>query len=120
MAAGPALHGSGRAALSRRSASPSRAWLFMGAIREAGARPRDAVTAYQAAIGLLPDSQAAYVALSHALHRLGERAASVEPLRETLGRAGRRQDWDPWWVYPWGQSHEVAGRLEALHREAVK
>ena len=74
------------------------AWLFLGAIREAEGRPKDAVPAYQAAIGLLPDSQAAYVALSHAFHRLGERAASLESLRETLGRAGRRHGWDPWWV----------------------
>ena len=96
------------------------AWLFLGAIREAGGRPRDAVLAYKAAIRLLPDSQASYVGLSHAFHRLGERSASLEALRETLGRAGRRHDGDPWWAYSWGQSHEVVGRLEALHQEAVR
>jgi tetratricopeptide (TPR) repeat protein len=96
------------------------AWLFLGALREAEGRPRDAVPAYQAAIGLLPDSQAAYVALSHAFHRLGERAASREALRETMARAGRRHDWDPWWFYPWGRSHEAEARLEALRRQAVR
>jgi VWFA-related protein len=96
------------------------AWLFLGAIREAEGRPKDAVQAYQAAIDLLPDGQAAYVGLSHAFHRLGERAASLAPLRGSLERAGRRRDLDPWSVYPWGQSHEVDGRLEALRREAVR
>ncbi len=96
------------------------AWLFLGAIREAAGRPRDAVTAYQAAISVLPDSQAAYIALSHAHHRLGELAASREPLREAIVRGGRRHDWDPWWVYPWGQSDEAEGRLEALRQQAVK
>jgi VWFA-related protein len=96
------------------------AWLFLGAIREAEGKPKDAVPAYQAAIDLLPDGQAAYVGLSHAFHRLGERAASLAPLRGSLARAGRRSDLDPWSVYPWGQSHEVGGRLEALRREAVR
>jgi tetratricopeptide (TPR) repeat protein len=96
------------------------AWLFLGAIREADGGPRDAVVAYQAAIGLLPDGQAAYVALSHALHRLGERGASREALREPIARAGRRQDWDPWWLYPWGQSHEAEARFLALRRQAVR
>ncbi len=96
------------------------AWLFLGAIREAEGRPRDAVPAYQAAIRLLPDSQAPYVALSHAFHRLGERAPSREALRESIGRAGRRHDWDPWWVYPWGQSHEADARLDALRQQALR
>jgi VWFA-related protein len=96
------------------------AWLFLGAIREAQGGSEDALLAYQAAIALLPDNQAAYVALSHAFHRLGESAASLESLRGALSRADRRHDWDPWWVYPWGQSHEVGGRLEALQQEAVR
>jgi VWFA-related protein len=96
------------------------AWLFLGAIREAQGRPTDGVLAYRAAIGLLPESQAAYVALSHALHRVGEREASLEPLRETLGRAGRGHESDPWWVYPWGQSLEVNERLQGLRQEALR
>jgi hypothetical protein len=53
------------------------------------------VQAYQAAVGLLPDNQAVYIALSHALDRLGERAASLTPLRVALGRAARRHYLDP-------------------------
>ena len=90
------------------------AWLFLGAIREAEGRPRDAVPAYQAAKGVLPGSQAAYVALSYTLHRLGERAASRDALRQATVRAGRRQDQDPWWGYPWGQALEADERLLAL------
>ena len=41
-------------------------------------------------------------------------------LREAIVRGGRRHDWDPWWVYPWGQSDEAEGRLEALRQQAVK
>jgi tetratricopeptide (TPR) repeat protein len=96
------------------------AWLFLGAIREAEGRPRDAVPAYQAAIRLLPDSQAPYVALSHAFHRLGERAPSREALREGIAREGRRHEGDPWWGYPWGQSHEAEERLLALRQQAVR
>jgi len=90
------------------------AWLFLGAVREAEGRPGDAVPAYAAAIGLLPHSQAAYVALSHALHRVGERAGSREALEKATARAGRRLDQDPWWGYPWGQSLEADERILAL------
>ncbi len=96
------------------------AWLFLGAIREAEGRPRDAVPAYRAAIGVLPDSQAPYVALSHALHRLGERAASRDALREATARVGRRHDQDPWWNYPWGLSREADERLLALRQQATR
>lgn len=96
------------------------AWLFLGAIREAEGRPRDAVPAYQAAIRALPDSQTGYVALSHALRRLGERAASREALGEATARAGRRHDQDPWWNYPWGQSEEADVRLLALRQQAMR
>ena len=96
------------------------AWLFLGATREAEGKPRDAVSAYQAAVALLPDGQAAYVALSHALHRLGEQTASREALREGLARAPRRRDQDPWRNYPWGQSTEADERLQALREQAMK
>ena len=96
------------------------AWLFLGAIREAEGRPRDAVPAYQAAIRLLPDSQAPYVALSHAFHRLGERTPSREVLREAIARGGGRHEDDPWWSYLWGQSHEAEARLLALRQQAMR
>ena len=96
------------------------AWLFLGAIREAEGRPRSAVPAYQAAIRELPDSQTPYVALSHAFHRLGERAPSREALREGISRGGRRHERDPWLGYPWGQSHEAEARLLALRQQAVR
>ncbi len=75
-------------------------WLIGRPARPPAPRPRDAVPAYQAAIGLLPHSQAAYVALSHALHGVGERAASRQALDKATARAGRRLDQDPWWGYP--------------------
>lgn len=96
------------------------AWLLLGAAREAEDRPRDAATAYRTAIGLQPDSQPARLALSHVLHRLGDRAASLEALRAAVASAGRGAKWDPWWLYLWGQSYETDGRLEALRDEVTR
>jgi Tfp pilus assembly protein PilF len=93
------------------------AWLFLGAAREAEKRPREAVEAYRAAVTLDPDGAVAPIALSHALHEAGDRGASQEVLRTALSAVRRRKDWDPWWNYRWGRSHEAEERLEALRQK---
>jgi tetratricopeptide (TPR) repeat protein len=96
------------------------AWLFLGAAREAEKRPREAVEAYRAAAALDTDSTVAAVALSHALHDAGDRDASQDVLRAALSGARRRRDWDAWWNYRWGRSHEAEARLEALRERAMR
>jgi tetratricopeptide (TPR) repeat protein len=96
------------------------AFLFLGAAREAEKRPREAVEAYREAIALDPESTVTAVALSHALHQAGERGAAQEVLRSALSGARRRRDWDAWWKYRWGRSHEAEARLEALRERAMR
>ena len=96
------------------------AWLFLGAAREAEKRPREAVEAYRAAAALDTDSTVAAVALSHALHDAGDRDAAQDVLRAALSGARRRRDWDAWWNYRWGRSHEAEARLEALRERAMR
>ena len=96
------------------------AWLFLGAAREGEKHPRQAVEAYGAAVALDPESQVAAVALSHALHEAGERGAAQDVLRTALSGARRRSDWDAWWNYRWGRSHEAEARLEALRERAMR
>jgi tetratricopeptide (TPR) repeat protein len=94
--------------------------LFLGAAREAQKRPREAVEAYRAAVALDADSTVAAVALSHALHDAGDRGASQDVLRAALSGARRRREWDAWWNYRWGRSHESDARLEALRERAMR
>ena len=96
------------------------AWLFLGAAREAEKRPPEAVEAYRAAVALDPESTVAAVALSHALHEAGERGAAQDVLRTALSGGRRRRDWDAWWNYRWGRSHEVEARLAALRQRAMR
>jgi tetratricopeptide (TPR) repeat protein len=94
--------------------------LFLGAAREAEKRPLEAAEAYRAAIALDPESTVAAIALSHALHQAGERAAAQDVLRSGLSGARRRREWDAWWKYRWGRSHEAEARLEALRARAMR
>jgi tetratricopeptide (TPR) repeat protein len=95
-------------------------YLFLGAAQEADGRPREAVEAYRTAIALQPESQPAHVALSHVLHDLGERVTSRDVLRGAVVEVRRRNEWDPWWNYRWGQAMDAEGRLEALREQATR
>jgi tetratricopeptide (TPR) repeat protein len=94
--------------------------LFLGAAREAEKRPREAVEAYRTAVALGTESTVAAVALSHALHDAGDRGASQDVLRAALSGARGRREWDAWWSYRWGRSHEADAQLEALRKRAMR
>jgi tetratricopeptide (TPR) repeat protein len=94
--------------------------LFLGAAREAEKRPREAVEAYRAAVALDTESTVAAVALSHALHEAGERGAAQDVLHAALSGTRRRSDWDAWWNYRWGRSHEAEAQLDALRERAMR
>jgi predicted Zn-dependent protease len=94
------------------------AHLFLGRLDEGAGRFADAARAYEAALAFDTRSQAARIALSHALLRLGNAAAARSEMEKAVGFAGRRPEPDAFWLYPWGPSVGAEDRLEALRREA--
>jgi tetratricopeptide (TPR) repeat protein len=96
------------------------AHLFLGCAHEESRRLDRAAAEYEQALRVVPDGQAAAVALSHALHGLGRWPASVDTLRAGVDRAGRRQTVDPWWPYVAGQSETPAAMFEALRAELTR
>jgi tetratricopeptide (TPR) repeat protein len=96
------------------------AHLFLGQAHEREGRLERAVAEYEQAGRALPDGQAAAVALSHVLHRLGRWPASVAVLRAGVDRAGRRLVVDPWWPYLAGQSEDPSLLLEELRAEVSR
>jgi tetratricopeptide (TPR) repeat protein len=77
--------------------------LFLGRLAERRRRPDDAARFYARALEGWPDSQAARLALAHALETQHGPAAARPLVSATLS-ASRRLDRadDPWWLYPYG------------------
>jgi tetratricopeptide (TPR) repeat protein len=96
------------------------AHLFLGYAREQSGQLDRAAADYERAVRALPDGQAAAVALSHALHRLGRWPASAETLQSGVARAGRRLLVDPWWPYVAGQAEDPAALFEVLRAEVSR
>jgi tetratricopeptide (TPR) repeat protein len=94
--------------------------VFSGRIAEDGGRFDEAVRAYEAAIALDGEDQAAYVALSQALLRLGDSIGARRAVEASLAPAGRRSHSDPFWNYGWGPGARISDRLEGLRREASR
>ena len=90
--------------------------LFRGRIDLDAGRLGPAVSCYRAAVALVPDGQAARVALSHALHREGDGRASRRAMEDAL-EVPRTQP-DPFWRYPWGQADRAEDLLETLRTES--
>jgi tetratricopeptide (TPR) repeat protein len=96
------------------------AHLFLGAIREEESRSSEAERLYRAAIALDPQEQAADIALSALLDRLGRRRESQERLLEML-KKGPRPTMDPWWTYLFGPpADHLLVRLLSLREEVMK
>ena len=94
------------------------AHLFLGRLHEDAGRPDDAARSYERALALQASAQSARLALSHVRLRRGDAAAARAEVERALRPAGDRLRPDPFWLYPWGPSVGVEGRLEALRREA--
>jgi tetratricopeptide (TPR) repeat protein len=77
--------------------------LFLGRAAERSGRSEDAIRSYRRALAAWPDSQAARLALAHALEKSSGPAASRE-LVGTILDPSRRRDGpsDPWFLYPIG------------------
>jgi tetratricopeptide (TPR) repeat protein len=90
--------------------------LFLGRVEEDEGRTREAEASYRAAVELVPESQAAQLALSHLLLRQGDEAGSRRCVEVALALAPRTMD-DPFWVYPWGPGARLKILLDELRRE---
>jgi tetratricopeptide (TPR) repeat protein len=95
------------------------AHLFLGRLDEDAGRLDDAAASYEAALTLDPRSQSARLALSHVRLRRGDAAGARAEVERAVGEGGRRPQPDAFWLYPWGPSVGVQGRLEALRREST-
>jgi len=91
------------------------AHLFRGQLEEKGGRFQEAVVAYRVALWADSESQAARLALSHALHRLGQPAASAEAARAILQRT--LVYLDPWIAYHYGFPGRFEIALKQLRKE---
>lgn len=93
------------------------AHLFRGRVHEDAGRLEAAVASYRDAARIEPRCQTAHVALSHILHRSGDRAAALRALEHLL----RRDDasGDRWWTYHFGRRERFQALLEELREEAV-
>jgi tetratricopeptide (TPR) repeat protein len=96
------------------------AHLFLGSLEQQAGRTTGALEQYEAALRVGPEGQAALVANSYALHRLGRREEARESLARALAGSPRREHPDPWWRYQMGEAHRLSGLLLQLRREVAE
>ena len=94
--------------------------LFLGRVAERLGRPGEALGLYGRALEAWPDSQAARLALAHALERSSGPAAPRVLVGATLA-ASRRPDRaeDPWWLYLSGPLELTRATLERVWARAL-
>ena len=93
-------------------------WLFLGRAHEALGQPTEGETAYERALGVMPDAQSAKVALAAMALRRDDRARAFE-LAQSI-RSARADADDPWWEYYTGEYRLVGPRMTAVRRMAGK
>ena len=83
-----------------------------------------AIQSFQAALAIDPRCQAAAVALSHALHRAGDRTGSREVLDRFLSdksdKGSPSGETDGWWRYLLGSSERVDSILGKMREEVLQ
>jgi tetratricopeptide (TPR) repeat protein len=94
--------------------------LFLGRVAERLGRPEEALRLYGRALEAWPDSQAARLALAHALELSSGPAAPLVLVGATLA-ASRRPDRveDPWWLYLSGPIELTRALLEQVWARAL-
>jgi tetratricopeptide (TPR) repeat protein len=94
--------------------------LFLGRVVERLGRPEEALRLYRLALDAWPDSQAARLALAHALELSSGPAAPLVLVGATLG-ASRRPDRveDPWWFYLSGPLELTRALLDRVWARAL-
>jgi tetratricopeptide (TPR) repeat protein len=96
------------------------AHLFLGRVHEDSGRLESAVKEYRLSLALDPRSQAAGVALSHALRKAGETDEAREVLRATLAQAGQRAYRDAYWDYVAVNALHFREVVAALREESTR
>lgn len=97
------------------------AWLFLGRLHERRRRPEQAAHAYEQALALYPDAQAARLGLALVEDKQADAAAAHLTLLEGFTKpqqtdTARR---DPWCEYPFGPRGLAQAALERLHDRVV-
>jgi tetratricopeptide (TPR) repeat protein len=94
--------------------------LFLGRVAERSDRPDEATRFYQRDLEAWPDSQAARLALGHALERSSGPAAARPMVAASLAASQRLdRSADPWWVYPYGPPGVAQAALERVWKTVL-
>jgi tetratricopeptide (TPR) repeat protein len=96
------------------------AHLFHGRCLEDTADLEGAVREYQAALGVIPDSQVGAVALAHALSLRGDADGARAVLERILPLSGTRKALDPYWIYLNGAPAVAESLYDALRLESAR
>jgi tetratricopeptide (TPR) repeat protein len=94
------------------------AHLFLGGVETAAGQPGEAALAYRRAAQLAPRAQSPVLGLSAASARAGDWLEARQFL-DTALEGGREGAADPWWLYPFGQSHRLDDLIVRL-RELIR
>ena len=94
--------------------------LFLGRLAERRGRLDDAARFYAQALEGWPDSQAARLALAHALERSSGPAAARPLVAGSLAASQRvERAVDPWWLYPHGPPGLARGALDRVWKRVL-
>ncbi len=97
------------------------AQLLIGHVCTQLGRLPEAIQSFRTALEIDPHCQAAAVALSHALHRAGDRPGSREVLREFLIRGGNLpREPDRWIRYLYGSTELLDSTMRETRKEFLQ
>ena len=95
--------------------------LFLGRVADRRGRPEEAVRSYRRALESWPDSQAARLALAHALEKSSGPAVPPVLVGATLSASRRLvRAQDPWWQYPFGPPGLAMAALDRVWNRTLQ
>lgn len=97
-----------------------RAHMELGGIAERAGDLGRAADHYRSAVDTLPDWQVAYIALSHCLHRAGNRRDAQNELRRGFTILPTEASLEGWWSYELGLSERAPLLFDRLRERALR
>jgi tetratricopeptide (TPR) repeat protein len=95
--------------------------MLLGRMAQDAGNREASIEQYRYATRLFPQSQAAFVALSHAQTLLGDIEDAARIVEDMLDQSGAKtDDDDPWWQYDFGQVRHFSALMERLWFAAIK